>query len=1132
MPVTKLLLLLISITSSSLCFSAACPASSDATTQGNGNCTVTGGASTILINFNSGFDSSTALTAIDGNSGTTIGAQRKLSFIKAAEIISEALISTITIEVDASFTALSCNTNSATLGSAGATNNFSYGSAPSGLEDSTFYPVGLINAIGSSDVDGDSDITAEFNRDIGDADCLASSDWYYGFGTPTASEIGFTTVLLHEMTHGLGFASLVDPSDGSKASGLDDIFSNSLFDNATGLNFDDGAETDQNREDAAISVTGLLWSGSNANSQAMGLLTNGFNDVDSDGTFESGDKIEMYAPGTIESGSSVSHFNTDASPNELMEPSYTEGQYDLGLAIYLLQDLGWSITANAVPTITAVDQSVAEDDSIIVDITAWGSDADTDPLTYSVTTCATNIVCSISGTDLTLTPDADHNGSIHTITIEVDDGNGSTASDSFNLEVTAVSDDPTISAVDQTTNEDIELIVDISSWGSDADNDTLSYSVTSCATNITCSITGSNLTLTPDANHNGGTQSITIEVDDGNTNTNTDTFNLIVTAINDAPSLVAIDQTTNEDTPIVVDISIWGSDVEGDAILYSVATCATNINCSISGNNLTLTPSSNHNGSINTITITATDINNDASNDTFNLVVTAVNDAPIFSAPSNISISMNLTEQIDLSLFASDVENDDLTFSIVSCHALLTCNISGSTISLLAITGDGQTVQITVSVEDDSGATDTHIYNITIVDNSPPVFLEISGARLDHGDSANIALSDVQVDVLGGSGNFSYGLTFEGDDSSGLLDTNSTGLIVAMPTSGIFAGVYTLTVSDLSRGDIVTVTLTRSLRIVWSSTSLLNGLDIHTLIIEGGEAGIQYTLTPSESNVVKFLDVDGLEPPQFIAANDSATFNRVHVSLQSTPILEATSVNVILASLNSSFTDVTETLTIYPSIGHVISVIDILGAAIPLAQGVLDDVPLLDELNLELNYVADNNGFMNLLLPNDLESYSMTISAFGFNPTEISLDITLSEHQIILGRIGEGVLLTGVISAAGDQNFIENPPVAKLNFAQADSEFIVLSVSNASKATFIHSIDLTERTLVNLTITQAKSLDHETDLSTLSQNQAFEITLERDPAITDDSGGSSSSSGPLHPYLIFCFLILLGIKRRAVINIK
>ena len=302
-----------------------------------------------------------------------MGAQRKLSFIKAAEIISEQVTSTVTLIVDASFSALTCDSSSAVLGSAGAVNNFAYSSpAPYGLLDFTFYPVALVSAFAGTDVDtdGDADISASFNANIGTSGCLQSSNgWYYGFSTPASNYIGFTTVLLHEMTHGLGFASLVDPSSGANASGIDDIFSNNLYDNTNNRNWNDGSESNANRATNATSTDQLLWSGSNVNTQAIGLLTAGFEDTDSDsgGTFNSGDKVQIYAPSSVESGSSVSHFNTDAAPDELMEPSYTDGLYSLSLALYLLQDIGWGIVTNNAPTITAVDQSTNEDVAKVVD---------------------------------------------------------------------------------------------------------------------------------------------------------------------------------------------------------------------------------------------------------------------------------------------------------------------------------------------------------------------------------------------------------------------------------------------------------------------------------------------------------------------------------------------------------------------------------------------------------------------------------------------------------------------------------------------------------------------------------------------------------------------------------------------
>jgi hypothetical protein len=382
--------------------------------------TVNGAHATIQINFNTGFTDSTVVSAVGGNTGTTVGQQRKNAYLAAAQIIADELYSPVTIIVDASFSNIGCSAYSATLGSAGATTYAGYGSpAPSGFVANTFYPVGLFNAISGSDYSGAiSDITSQFNSDIGTTGCLEGSNgWYYGFDTPPANYIGFFTVLLHEMTHGLGFASLVDISTGQKSGGLDDVFSNFLYSQAAGAW---PGLTDGQRATSITSSTGLLWDGANVKTAAAALsggaaLTAGFYDADSSGTFTSGDRMQMYAPASLEGGSSVSHFNTAASPNELMEPQYTDYLDSLGLALYALKDIGWTVyppaASNNAPVMTAIGAQTTNEDTAKT-ITLAATDADNDSLSYSVSAaCATSISCAISGTSLTMTPAANIHGS-------------------------------------------------------------------------------------------------------------------------------------------------------------------------------------------------------------------------------------------------------------------------------------------------------------------------------------------------------------------------------------------------------------------------------------------------------------------------------------------------------------------------------------------------------------------------------------------------------------------------------------------------------------------------------------------------------------------------------------------------
>lgn len=54
-------------------------------------------------------------------------------------------------------------------------------------------------------------------------------------------------------------------------------------------------------------------------------------------------RVRLYAPCTFDGGSSISHFDTTATPNLLMEPSINSDLIDtVDLTIYLLMDIGWT----------------------------------------------------------------------------------------------------------------------------------------------------------------------------------------------------------------------------------------------------------------------------------------------------------------------------------------------------------------------------------------------------------------------------------------------------------------------------------------------------------------------------------------------------------------------------------------------------------------------------------------------------------------------------------------------------------------------------------------------------------------------------------------------------------------------
>jgi cysteine-rich repeat protein len=275
-----------------------------------------------------GFNDTTAVSPVGGNSGTTLGAQRLIALQYAADIWEGILTSSVEIKIDATFDPLTCSMTSALLGQAGPTLLFR--DFPGALVASTWYPQALANKLRGSDNDAPTnDIEAMFNSSVGTT-CSFPKTWYYGLDAgATSSQTDFVTVALHELGHGLGFLSAVDLATGALAGGFQDAYILNLEDHSTTLLYP--GMTNAQRVTASTDTGDLHWVGA-------GVVASG-GDLSS-GRHASG-HVEMYAPGTQQPGSSVSHFSTSLAPDDVMEPSYTAPNHDLALAAALMTDIGW-----------------------------------------------------------------------------------------------------------------------------------------------------------------------------------------------------------------------------------------------------------------------------------------------------------------------------------------------------------------------------------------------------------------------------------------------------------------------------------------------------------------------------------------------------------------------------------------------------------------------------------------------------------------------------------------------------------------------------------------------------------------------------------------------------------------------
>jgi hypothetical protein len=220
-----------------------------------------------------GFNDTTPVAPVGGNTGTTLGEQRRIAFVHAATIWGANLTSSVPIVINAQFSALSCTSTSAVLGSAGATRVFRdfAGATRAG----TWYSYALANKLFGAEISDmpAPQINANFNVNLGAANCLAGSPFYLGLDNNAGTAVNFVTTLLHEMGHGLGFQTFTSGTTGAFLSGFPSIWDHFLTDDT--LNRTWVSMTATERAASAIRPRSLSWAGATATNAAPGVLTTG-----------------------------------------------------------------------------------------------------------------------------------------------------------------------------------------------------------------------------------------------------------------------------------------------------------------------------------------------------------------------------------------------------------------------------------------------------------------------------------------------------------------------------------------------------------------------------------------------------------------------------------------------------------------------------------------------------------------------------------------------------------------------------------------------------------------------------------------------------------------------------------------
>lgn len=252
---------------------------------------------------------------------TGFSAPAKAAFQRAVDLWSTLIKADVPIRIDATWKAM----GPGILGGAGAVD---YGANfPGAPQADTWYPVALANQLAGQDLSpSDPDIQAIFQSS-------PSQPWYFGTdGQVPAGQMDFTTVVLHEIGHGLGFSSSFQVASGSGSWGLGSgrpFRFDRFVQNGSGTNLITYASPSTALA-TQLQSNAVRWSG------AQAVAANG------------GVKPYLYSPNPYQSGSSLSHLDETRYPtggvNSLMTPYLDDGEAlhdpgDIGLGV--LRDLGW-----------------------------------------------------------------------------------------------------------------------------------------------------------------------------------------------------------------------------------------------------------------------------------------------------------------------------------------------------------------------------------------------------------------------------------------------------------------------------------------------------------------------------------------------------------------------------------------------------------------------------------------------------------------------------------------------------------------------------------------------------------------------------------------------------------------------
>tara|TARA_B100000575_G_scaffold159017_1_gene127048 strand:- start:130 stop:2184 length:2055 start_codon:yes stop_codon:yes gene_type:complete len=237
---------------------------------------------------------------------------------------------------------------------------------------------------------------------------------------------------------------------------------------------------------------------------------------------------------------------------------------------------------------------------------------------------------------------------------------------------------PTVDDITIITKEDVPATFTMT--GNDPEGKAITFTVSKNPEHGTVTTSGAAGTYTPKLNFNG-VDSLEYTASDGKLISSIGKINVVIDPVDDNPNTMDVVVSTDEDTP--VEIELKADEVDGDQIIFNIKSEPLNGAVIVNGDKAIYTPNENYYGT-DSFSFEAVDDLGSLGKKILNvanatITINPINDAPVVDEINAVEYN---TKDITLTLTATDVENDNVSFEIVDGPTSLTASISGNILTI------------------------------------------------------------------------------------------------------------------------------------------------------------------------------------------------------------------------------------------------------------------------------------------------------------------------------------------------------------------------------------------------------------------------------------------------------------------